>query len=483
MDIQKKLKDLPEKPGVYLMKDGQGLVIYVGKAVSLKRRVRSYFQKDFSDSPKTAAMVSKVRDLEWRLADSEQGAILMESNLIKKLRPRYNIELKDDKSYPYLMFTDEDYPRLCGVRRPYHGRGEYFGPFTATVMKATLRFIHELFPLRYCEGSLKTKKPCLYYEMKSCLAPCLPGKVPVEEYAKIVREVKLFLLGKKTALLAGLEKGMWEESDRGHYETAAKLRDKLAKAREFIAQQQAASRLIRKEGDMVDRPAATKGLEELQRSCSLAKLPRHIEAFDISHLSGSQTVASLVVFKDGFPSKKDYRKFKIKTVPGIDDFASMAEVVGRRYRRVLAEKGELPDLVLVDGGRGQLDAALRSLRRTGLDSLPVISLAKREEHIFTTADPGPVILQKNSAGLHLVQWIRDEAHRFAVKYHKVLRGREVSASALDRLSGIGPKRKQELLRRFGSVDKLERASLEEIQAMRGFSEKMARKVKGFLGGK
>jgi len=480
MELKEILSKLPNSPGIYLMKSAEGRVIYVGKAVSLRRRVRSYFQHDFAESPRVASMVSQVRDIEWRLAESDSQALLMESNAIKTLKPRYNVLLKDDKSYPYLRLTQEDYPRIESVRRPYHGRGEYFGPFMPGDLQGTLRLIHELFPLRYCEGSLKTKKPCIYYEMHSCLAPCLAGEVPVEQYGRIVRQVKDFLRGKKLEVLREVEKKMWAKSDSLDFEEAARLRDRMEKAKRLILQQKGAAHLRQREGEMADRPTKTQGLEQLQRACFLPKLPRVMEAFDISHFQGAQSVASMVRFRDGVPSKKDYRKFKIRTVQGIDDFASMAEVVRRRYRRLRDERQPLPDLVLIDGGKGQLHEAVKALRELGLPDLPTISLAKREEHLFIPGRAEPVILPRQSAALHLVQWIRDEAHRFAVTYHKTLRARGVRESSLDTLPSIGAKRKQALLAHFGSVASLRQADAGAIGRVPGFSGKLAQKVFALL---
>ena len=592
--VQEKLELLPNSPGVYIMKDEQGRIIYVGKAVILKNRVRQYFQNSRNHSAKVKAMVAKIADFETIITGSEIEALILECNLIKQHRPRYNISLKDDKTYPYIkVTTTELYPRVLITRRVVKDGSRYFGPYTdAGAVHATLKLLRRLFPLRSCR-QMTSQRPCLEYHIKRCLAPCT-GKVDAQEYAAMIRSVCFFLEGRSEAVEKDLEQGMDAAAEDFAFERAARLRDQLTAVRKIREKQnivtgsgdQDAIGLARSDqgvciqvllirgGKMVggehfmmngsedeadtsiltafmkqyydratfvpreillpleidekilieawlsekkavkvaleqprrgtkkdivvmaannaekyladaaiklERAVAqtTGAVEDLGRYLGLAALPRRMECFDISHIQGSETVASMVVFEDGVPKKSAYRRFKIKSTEGKpDDFLSMREVTSRRYGK--ADVEDMPDLIIIDGGKGQLSSALEIIRGAGHLEVPVVGLAKQFEYIFREQESEPVILPRNSPALFLVQRIRDEAHRFAITYHRQLRGKRNLVSVLDHVNGIGPKRRQLLWKHFGTLEKIKQASVNEMAALPGMTVPAAQAVYNFF---
>lgn len=609
--IEAKLKLLPDKPGVYLMRDAAAEIIYVGKAASLKSRVRSYFGHKHLEYPKVQAMVSRVADVEWIITDSEVEALILECNLIKKHRPKYNIRLADDKHYPYLKLTvNEDYPRILVTRAIKKDGARYFGPYTrAGAMNDTVKLLRKIFPLRTCsnETLARQTRPCLNAHIKRCLAPCA-GQVTPASYNEITREVILFLEGKQEDLAKVLEERMQAASASLEFEKAAELRDQLQAIREVMARQKIISpnlenqdviamargqgescaqvfyiregklngqehfflegtdelsrqeimtafvkqyysgavefpREVLLQEEVEDREVieqwltAQKGRKvslrtphrgeklklvemaaknalmhleeeelarrkksmltkeavlELQRELGLARAPFRIECYDISNIQGTNAVGSMVVFENGEPKSSDYRRFQIKTVQGPNDFASLQEVLGRRFKRAMAAAEEdeaktagkfasLPDLVIIDGGKGQLSAAREIMRQLGVASIPTYGLAKEEELLFTEGVQEPIMLPRNSPALYLVQRIRDEAHRFAVSYHRQLRGKRALRSVLDEIPGIGPTRKKALLKHFGALQKIKAASLEELLQVKGMNKTAAAAVLEHLG--
>ncbi|MFZ5647860.1 MAG: excinuclease ABC subunit UvrC [Bacillota bacterium] len=609
-----KLKNLPDRPGVYIFRDGEGRVIYVGKAVSLKNRVRSYFQSGSRQSPKVRSMTEKAADLEYIVTDSEVEALILECNLIKEHRPRYNILLKDDKSYPYLKITmNEEYPRVYVTRRVIKDGGLYFGPYTQVgAVYETLNLIRRLFPFRTCKDrTLKLKgRPCLNHHIRRCMGPCT-GKVAREEYLAMIKEVSLFLEGRQEELVKKLTARMEEASCNLEFERAAELRDQIRAVEKVLEKQKIIStrredqdvvavapgedeaavmvffvrggKLLGRESLMLNgtrgvereeiissfvkqyynsadfipgeillqevnpgeaevlsrwlsgrkgskvavaaprRGEKKKLLEMVERNARLALdefllvrasardgsrdaldlarclgLPdacRRIECYDISNIQGAEAVASMAVFEDGKPAPGEYRRFKIKTVQGPDDFASMREVISRRFERGRQEKdligrGQLstrqakfhifPDLVIVDGGKGQLSAALEAMTVAGCADIPLFALAKEEELLFTPGREEPIYLPRDSGALYLLQRIRDEAHRFAVTYHRQLRTRRNLKSLLDEIEGIGEARKRALLRAFPTIEAIAGATPEELAAVPGMNRPSAEAVHRFF---
>ena len=595
--VAEKLKLLPDSPGVYIMKDDHGKIIYVGKAIVLKNRVRQYFQSNRNHTPKVRAMVSHIADFETIMTANEVESLILEANLIKKHRPRYNIRLKDDKSYPYVKVTvQEDFPRVFITRRVLRDGARYFGPYTnVTALRDSLKLLRRLFPLRTCRTM--PERPCLEYHIKRCLAPCV-GKVEAEDYRAMIRAVLLFLEGRTDDVERELEQRMNAAAEAYHFETAARLRDQLSAVRTAAERQnivtgagdQDAVGMARsaagvcvqiffiRGGKMIGREhfllrgseeesdadilrafleqyynqatfvprevllpcaidaaaqatieawlAARKGggkvalltpqrgtkhdivqmatgnaakfladeetrrslldeqtlgaVEELGRYLGLKHPPRRMECFDISHNQGQETVASMVVFEDGAPKKSDYRRFKIRSTEGKpDDFLSMREVTTRRYVGLPEE--ELPDLIIIDGGKGQLSSALEIIRHAaGHKDVPVVGLAKQFELVFTEGNPEPVELPRRSQALYLIQRIRDEAHRFAITFHRKLRGKRNLVSVLDHIVGIGPKRRQSLRTHFGSLEKIKEATVEELAVAPGMNRTSAEAVRHFF---
>ena len=454
--VVKRLSELPDQPGVYLFKDAQGRVLYVGKAVSLRKRVGSYFHASTNVSPRIVQLLARIADVEVATTGSEAEALLLESRLIKEHQPKYNVAYRDDKSYPLLKLSHEPFPRLVFTRERKSDGARYFGPYPdAGALRQALQFMRRVFPLRTCRAF--PKAPCLEYHLGQCLAPCV-GYVDEAAYGRIVQDLIAFLEGERDDLLRELSRRMEQASRDQRFEEAARVRNQI---------QALTSVIVAKEKSALAGP-----IEQLQLALKLAATPRRIEAFDISNLYGAFAVGSLVVFVDGKPRTAHYRRFKIQTVRGIDDYQMMREVIRRRYSGSLAAELPTPDLILVDGGKGQLAAALDELHALERQ-IPAIGLAKQFEHIFVPGARDPIVLLPTSPVLHLIQRIRDEAHRFAVAYHRRLRAKPLCASALDDMPGIGPKRKAKLLAQFGSLARLSKAEPAQIAQIARFSEQQA----------
>lgn len=593
--IKKALAVLPNSPGVYIMRDSVGKIIYVGKAIVLKNRVKSYFRNSDKLTPKVKAMVAKVDDLETIVTSNEMEALILECNLIKENRPRYNISLKDDKTYPFLKVTmQEDFPRIYSTRRMIKDGAKYYGPYAdATALYNTIKLIKSMFPLRNCR-KMNTDRPCLQYHIKRCLAPCV-GKVSKDVYRKMIDAVLLLLDGKTKTLERNLKTRMQEAAEEYNFEEAARYRDSLRGIQKLQEQQKAMTKggdqdaiavaqditgscaqiffirngklvgrdsffletenndgdekhvlaafvkqyyntasfipkeillskelpeeeravinswMSKKAEHKVDIIVPKRGLkndlvkmvkenaakilnerlrkgqialksdeqaaEELQQALGLLEPLARMDCFDISHTQGTETVASMVVFRNGKASKKDYRKYKILSAEGKpDDFKSMQEVVYRRYKDI----EDLPDLVVIDGGKGQLSSSLEVIRGLGLHDINVIGLAKREEEIFTEGESESILLKKDSAALHLIQRIRDEAHRFAITYHRKLRSKRNMASVLDHIEGVGVKRRNAIWKKFENIDAIKNASVEELADIAGMNYLVAQRIYDFF---
>jgi excinuclease ABC subunit C len=419
MAIKEKLKDLPDGPGVYVFKDERGKALYVGKATSLKKRVSSYFRKSPYYSPKAEALILNVKDLEYIRTPSEAQALLLEANLIKENQPRYNVEFRDDKSFPKVKITNEDFSAIFICRPKRKNKARYFGPYTnAKLLRQALRAIRRVFPFRSCRTM--PKSVCLNYYLNLCPAPCI-GKINRRDYREIIEKICLFLEGKLEELIKDLSIKMEKEAKEKNFERATKLRDQIKALSSLIESCLPAGQT----GEW--QVGSKQELEELKKRLNLPNLPRRIEAFDISNIFGKEAVGSMVWFYDGKPNKNNFRRFRIKTVEEIDDYKMLAEVIQRRYRRVKKEKLPYPDLIIIDGGKGHLSVAKRELKRSGL-SLPLMGIAKGEEQIYVVGKRTPLILPSTSAALHLLQRIRDEAHRFALAYHHILRRKKTLES-------------------------------------------------------
>jgi excinuclease ABC subunit C len=422
-----KVRSFPQTPGVYLMKDAAGRVIYVGKAKNLRARASSYFLKAAAEDRRTADLVREIRDIDYLEADSEVDALLLESRLVKDVQPRFNSDLKDDKTFPYLQITThEDYPRVEFTRTPRQKGVKLYGPFTsAGSLRGAIVVLQRIFKFRTCtldidaaDDQWRWFRPCLLASIEQCTAPC-NLRISKEDYRRDINRLKTFLEGGKKQLLADMHKEMLEASTRLEFEKAARLRDEI-RLLETLDQRGDLEENVQPEVFLVD---PKKGLAGLEKVLGLAGPPRVIEGVDIAHLAGDETVASLVQFIDGLPFKPGYKRYRIKTVDGIDDFKSIHEVVSRRFARLLREGGSLPDVFLVDGGKGQLSAALDAVESLGVTPPCIISLAKREEEIFVPGRSEPLRLSRDSYSLRLLEYVRDEAHRFAQHYHHLLRGR------------------------------------------------------------
>ncbi len=620
MEISEHLKGilatLPAKPGCYLMKDAAGTVIYVGKAVRLRDRVRSYFHADLSHDNKTRRLAREVADIEWIVVGSELEALILEMNLIKKHRPKYNVRLKDDKRYPYIkIHWQDDFPKVTVTRLMQDDGARYFGPYTsAWAVHQTLDVLRRVFPYLTCDRTItgQDARACLYYDIKLCLAPCI-GAVNREQYRQMIADLQDFLDGRAEPVLSRVQQEMEQAAEQLNFERAAALRDKIKALQSIVERQKVVfpadykdsdvlalaraddeacvqvffirggkligreyfvlegtedaadaevmaqfvkqfyteaarlpqqlllpeeieeARIIqewmrsRRGGEKVEifvpqegqpqelvRMAAENAAEtlaalrarwqadthrqeqalaELQQALGLAGPPNRIECYDISNTQGTASVGSMVVFRQGVPDKKLYRRFNIKSVSGPDDFASMEEVLTRRFRRWQAADesalqpgarpdeafAQLPDLLIVDGGKGQLSRAVAVLERAGLTGrVAVIGLAKQEEEIFFPDRRAPLRLPRHSQGLYLLQRIRDEAHRFAITAHRARRSKQGLASALDSIPGVGPARRKSLLKHFGSVDKIREATLEELTAVPGITPALAETIKASL---
>ena len=461
MDIKEKVRSLPASPGVYVMKGAERQVLYVGKAGNLRKRVSSYFYPNRRLNERIDQMVRLIADIEHIPASTEAEALIYENSLIKQLAPKYNVALRDDKSYPMLKLTvNERFPRLFITRRKTDDGALYYGPYAnAKLLREAVIILRQIFPLRSC-GKMP-RSLCLNYHIKQCLGPCA-GKVRDPEYGELVSEVKMFLEGRKTELLKALTGKMTIASREEDFEKAAELRGRI----------EALSAIGK---DSVSyKPSGQ--IDELRRILNIKEPLDVIEAFDVSNIMGKEAVGSMVYFYKGKPQKNEYRKFKISTVTGIDDYAMMREIVNRRYSRLSGEKKALPNLILIDGGKGHLAAAVGELEKLGLAEIPAIGIAKEFEHIYLKDKKDPVVLPKESKALHLLQRVRDEAHRFAISYHKHLLSKKVEASILDEIEGVGKKRKAILMKQFGSPDGVRRATFEGLSGIKGMNEKTAQNI-------
>jgi len=605
--LDQKIDRLPDNPGVYLFKDQRGTVLYVGKAGNLKHRVGSYFQRANGKDAKTLTLMERVADVETIITDTEKEALILENNLIKEYRPRYNVKLRDDKNYPCLKLSIEDeYPTLCIVRQIKKDRSVYFGPYpSATSLRETLKLIRRLFPIRTCFDTKFTHRlrPCINYEMGRCSGPCCDRIDPVQ-YREIVQQVRMFLEGKNDALIGSLRRRMEEEAEHLHFEAAAKIRDQIAHIERVVEKQKIVStdfidqdviglhrqdhttvvhplfiragkllggrgftfpslalpeeevlasflhqyyregkfipdqillpapvpdqrlieewftdlkgkrvrmlvpergekkRLVDMAGENAEKFLRAEAeieqdretlLELLKEDLHLTRLPRRIEAFDMSNIQGRHAVGSMVVFENGKPANERYRHFKIKSIEGADDYGMMYEVLLRRYKRAL-EENDLPDLVLVDGGKGQLNIAQEVLKELHIRGVDLVSLAKEKpaegarskklgrsgEKVFHPQFKEPLNLEKHSPLLHLLDRVRDEAHRFAITYHKKVRSKGTIRSALGDIPGIGRVRQRALLKHFGSLDKIGEATLEELAGAPKMNSKTVQKVYEFF---
>jgi excinuclease ABC subunit C len=427
-DPAAKAHAFPTTPGVYLMKDAGGNVIYVGKAKNLRARASSYFKAEAANDPRIRDWIGFVRDVDYIETADPVAAVFTEARMIKDLRPKYNKSLKDDKTFPYLQIrTREEFPRVEITRKPRRRGVRLYGPFTGTKhLRIAVDLLQRLFQFRTCTLDIKSTedrwkwfRPCLLHPIRRCTAPC-NFRVSREDYRRQIKKLVFILEGKKDRLLARMEREMLAASEALNFEKARRIRDEIAALQKLD---------MRGTGD--EQPEVfpidpKKGLRGLQKALGLVKAPRTIEGMDIAHLSGQDTVASLVSFLDGLPFKPGYRRFKIKSVEGVDDFASMREVVTRRFRRLRDEDEIFPDILLIDGGKGQLNAALEAFRVVGVDPPCLISLAKQEEEIFRPGEAESIKLSKHSAALRLLQYVRDEAHRFAQHYHHMLRRKRLT---------------------------------------------------------
>ena len=606
MNLQTKLENLPTNPGVYLMKNDQGEIIYVGKAVNLRNRVRSYFRELKPDQAKTKALVKHIADLEYIIADNELEALVLECNLIKKYRPKYNINLKDDKTYPFLKITNEDYPQVLVTRKVLKDGARYFGPYpSVNELRNSLEMIRKIFPFRSCKQKVFTNdRPCLNAHIQMCYAPCI-GRISKEEYNEMIEEIALFFEGRQDGLVKRLRKEMEEAAENLDFEQAARLRDQLQGVEQIMTQQKAVlggeddqdviamarginqccvqiffvrgGKIVGRENyflrgtddssrgeviasfmkqfyltsqfvprhilleteleeqsileqwltekresrvylkvpkrgqakelvDLVGRNASealarqeqeetyqeqrTAGvLEQLQNMLGLEDVPHRMECYDISNTQGTESVASMVVFVDGKPKKDQYRRFKIRTVDGANDYASLKEVLTRRLKHGLAEQTEggngkfsaFPDVIMMDGGRGQVNIALEVLKELEL-SIPVCGMVKDSHHrtrglYYNNIE---IPMDSHSELFLLITRMQDEAHRFAITYHRSLRGKRNLASVLDDIPGVGEKRKKNLLKHFGSFTKIKEASIEELLEVEGINHAVAEEIYSYL---
>ncbi len=479
--LREKLRQLPEKPGCYLYRDRAGTIIYVGKAVNLRRRVQSYFRASTlrTAPPKLRSLVHHVEDLEVRVVRTEAEALLTESHLIKTYRPRFNILLRDDKRYLALKADpNRPFPRLMTCRIIRDDGAYYFGPFpSSTVVRVALDFAEKRFGLRKCGSltpSLEDHKHCLADVLRFCSAPCL-GKISEEAYRERFEEACAFLRGERPAILEEVREAMIVAAEKEEYEKAARLRDTWLALKE-LTRERAKARLL----PTLQRPTAEEGLQDLADRLALPTLPKVIECFDISHLMGTHTVASMVVAVDGVPDKRRYRRFHIRSVTN-DDPHAMMEVIRRRYTRLRDEGAVTPDLILCDGAHLQVRAAREVLRELGLaEVIPVAGLNEHYEEIVLDDGRPNLILPRESKALQILMRLRDEAHRFAITFNRRLRSRALHESVLDELPGIGPTRKRQLLKAFGSIRRLAQASEETLLRQPGITPTLAKAIKEAL---
>jgi len=422
---REKVRDFPDSPGVYLMKDAAGRVIYVGKAKNLRSRAGSYFLKAAAEERRTADLVREIADIDFLEADSEVDALLVEARLIKDVRPKYNTDFKDDKSFPYLeIYTREDFPRVEFTREPSERGTKLYGPFaSAGSLRGAIQVLQKIFKFRTCsldidEGDEKWRwfRPCLLASIQQCTAPC-NLRISKEEYRRDIRRLRMFLEGHKSRLMSELRAEMTEAASLRLFEKAARLRDEIR----MLETLDERGELETHEQPEVFYIDPKKGLAGLKKVLGLDVLPRTIEGVDIAHLGGQETVASLVQFIDGLPFKPGYKRYRIQGVQGIDDFASIHEVVARRFQRLEENQEVFPDILLIDGGKGQLSAGMAAFQSLGIKPPTVLSLAKREEEVYRPGESEPLRMSRHSYGLRLLQYVRDEAHRFAQHYHHILR--------------------------------------------------------------
>ncbi len=445
--LKARVQEMPERPGVYFFKDREGEIIYIGKALLLKKRITGHFRHWGENFSKEGLMLSQVARIDVLETPTEAEALLLESSLVKERLPKYNQMLRDDKSYPFLKITAEEYPRLLIVRSRKTDGGKYFGPYTdVRLLRQAVQWLRHEFPMRTCKKL--PAKVCLMYHIGLCGGPC-EGIQTKGAYLSTVRELQHFLEGRRDALVRSLAKRMKQHSVKREYEKA-QTHYELMRA---LASVPAGAR-VKTEMEQV--------LADFQNAFSLPCLPCRMECYDISNIQGHEPVGSMVVFVDGRPSRAHYRHFRVKTVFGIDDYRMMREVVGRSYRRRLEEKKPLPDLVLIDGGKGHLMAAKAELDALGLRELPILSIAKEHEIIFSPGRERPYVLSAASPVLQLVRHLRDEAHRFAIGFHRRLHRKEALASQLMGIPGLGPKGREKLLRQFGTVAKIKETGLEDL---------------------
>ena len=484
MNVREKIEYLPHDPGVYRYLDAAGKVIYVGKAKDLKRRVSQYFRPPEQLDRKTRALVEHIADLRYTVVETEEDALLLENNLIKQLQPHYNILLKDDKTYPWICIRKETFPRVLLTRRYVQDGSLYYGPY-ASVQHARrlLELMGSLYKLRICAHPLTPEqiaggklRCCLNYHLEKCAGPC-EGLFGEAEYDAQIEEIKKLLSGRTRQLVASCREKMQEAAAELRFEDAQQWKERLALLEAQHEREKAVGHGILdmetykllKEKTLPKRiEKSEKVLAQLQKDLGMAVPPRHIECFDNSNIQGTNPVASCVVFKDALPSKRDYRHYNIKTVVGANDYASMKEVVNRRYSRLMAEGEELPQLIVIDGGKGQLSFALEALMELGIaDQVFIVGLAKRLEEVIVPGDPLPLFLDRNSSSLRVLMQIRDEAHRFGITHHRNLRSKAQTVSALRAIPGVGEATEQKLLRHFKSLKRIKEASLEELTAVVG----------------
>jgi len=608
--FKNRLKDVPKNPGVYLHSNLKKEIIYVGKANSLQDRLKYYFSPQLDATPKIKELMNNIHDFDFIVTETEQEALLLENQLIKKYQPKYNARLKDDKSYPYIKITkSEEFPQIIISRNPKNDKNKYYGPYSSiSSVRQTLDLLSKIFPYRTCTKEItgKDKKACLEFDIGRCKAPCT-GNSDQEEYEEIILSVEKFLSGKTSPIVKEIKNEMMKASNSQNYERAAVYRDRI-KAIERILEKQKVSGLryetfdliscvkndneamiivfnIRK-GNMIahekfriertdtteieeiirlflydyysksifipnsilvseypsekniiqdflenkskkkinitipvrgtkkkllemgtsnakeslkqwqikwinDSKKTKKALNDLQNELGLINLPNRIECFDISHIQGSNVVASMSVFENGLPKKSDYRRFKISEDKN-DDFAAMREVISRRYKKLLEKKdiskkldsfSKVPDLILIDGGKGQLSSALQVLLELGFSNIPIAGIAKREEEIFMPYNEDPIMLDRSSQGLYLIQRVRDEAHRFAITYHRNIRQKKSIQSELDTINGIGKVKKKALLKKFGSTEKIKNSSIKEITTIKNINDNLARNILEALNSK
>ena len=480
-DLTKQLRDLPHRPGVYLFRDRFHRVIYVGKARDLHRRVNQYFHpsRRFVADLKTRALLQSIAELETHVVRSEPESILLEGRLIKEYRPRYNVSFRDDKRFLMVRVDlDEPFPKFQLTRAKREDQARYFGPFAhAGALRQTLALMRKKFGLRSCRPEIPGERDyrhCLDHVIQNCSAPCI-GKVTRAGYAERVRQACEFLEGHTVEMRESLKEQMKKAAERQDFEKAASLRNLLDDLKKT-------TRPVRKFFRALPSTVVPeKELEALRDVLRLPVVPARIECFDISNISDTHSVASMVVFRNGRPSKPAYRRYRIQGVEGQDDVGCMAEVIRRRCRRLKAEGVEPPDLLVVDGGKGQLGAAVRELREAGWETVPAIGLAKQNEEIFRPGRPDPIALPQEHPAVRLLQRVRDEAHRVANGYHQLLMKRRMEESELDEVPGVSAVRKRALLREFGSVDRVAKATVEELGRVAGVGEKVARAIGDYFG--